>query len=89
MYIVACIRKNGVPQTGLTPVIYGWNVADGSDVLNNVPMVELGVSGIYKYNFTTYKENTNYIFHIDGGSSITDGNERYIVLQKESLLNQI
>jgi hypothetical protein len=86
MYIIACLRDDGVPVTGLAPKLYGWEVATGKDVLNDETMTELGASGIYRYNFSGYDKDLDYAFLIDAGSSIANGNERYQFLTQDSLL---
>lgn len=89
MIITHCFRDSGTPKTGLSPQLVAWDLSDDYVVLNNVIMTELGNSGVYKYDFSDCKDNVDYAFWIDGGSDISDANERYIFKTKESLLNQI
>lgn len=87
--ITACIRNTGTPTTGLTPTISGWNTQTGVNVLNAVAMTELGTSGVYIYQYSGGNQDKNYAFLVDGGETITDGDERYLFFTKGSLLYDI
>lgn len=80
--IVTPFRKDGVPQTGLTPILSGWSLPDRTLVLDEVTMTELGSSGVYKYIFEDARD-LEYSFLADGGISITDDNERKKEFKKE------
>lgn len=75
MYILAHFTQSGTPTTGLTPTLRAFDLGDDSVELSDVAMSEVG-SGFYKYDFTTYSENTDYAFTIDGGSGL-EGGDRY------------
>lgn len=76
MLITSFFTKNSTPKTGLTPTIRIWEVTAGSQMLDVAgdPMVEVG-DGFYKYDFTTYDANKDYVFRTDGGIPQLD--ERY------------
>lgn len=74
----------GFPQTGLTPTIDIWEVSPDSLVVNDAAMTEIG-GGWYKYTYTSYDYEKNYVFTADGGGTLTacdrykyGGNESYV-----------
>ncbi|TFG95454.1 hypothetical protein E4H12_13210 [Candidatus Thorarchaeota archaeon] len=76
MLITSFFTKNSVPKLGLTPTIRIWSVTDVSQtlVVNGDSMLEVG-DGFYKYDFTLYDFNQDYVFRADGGIPQLD--ERY------------
>jgi hypothetical protein len=103
--ITVNFSSNGVPQTGLTPVIDIWELDPllplvNTQVVTNGATVEIG-GGWYRYDFTTYNATKNYIFTVDGGPSLQaceryqhGGNESYVEeisfqVWEESLLNHV
>lgn len=76
-FITTMFTNKGVPATGLSPVIKIWHVTDSGDtlVVNSDPMVEVG-DGFYKYEFTSYDPENNYLFRTDGGATLPIA-ERY------------
>jgi hypothetical protein len=66
----------GVPVTGLTNVRLNiFNATTGTMVIFAGLMTEIG-NGWYKYDFTTYNQNTPYVWSIDGGITLLAG-DRY------------
>lgn len=77
MYISSYFSDNGNPKTLLTPTIDIYRVSDSLLVISAVSMTEIG-SGFYKYNFSSYDNNYDYVIICDGGSSLY-GSERYTI----------
>jgi hypothetical protein len=50
-------------------------------------MAEVG-GGFYKYNFTTYDTDINYLFRVDGGVAL-NGNDRYQAFGNETFKEDI
>lgn len=73
-WIGAYFKESGIPKTGLSPTLMGYDLSDNSVVLNAVAMTETG-SGGYKYWFTNYDNTKNYYFLAD--SVTLTGEERY------------
>lgn len=75
--IASLFTNKGVPALGLTPTINVWEITDSTQTLivNSATMVEVG-DGFYKYIFTTYDPNVDYLFRTDGGS-ILNTSDRY------------
>lgn len=69
--ITSFFTNNGVPATGLTPIIDIWEITDSSQtkIVANDSMIEVE-EGWYKYNFSTYDTETDYIIKVDGGNSL-------------------
>lgn len=76
--------SDGLPTIGLTPTIDIYEITSGVDtlVISSGSVIEIG-NGWYKYVFSSYLPNKNYIFTFDGGSSMFDC-ERYKVGGNES-----
>lgn len=74
--IIAFFRQDGAPKTGLTPTIRIRKLSDGSLVVTDGSMTEVG-DGWYKYVFAGYVIGTEYAIRCDGGSSLSD-TDRYI-----------
>lgn len=70
-------KNNGLPATGLNPIISIWEITETVDSLlvSADAMTEVS-NGFYKYVFTGYDPNKNYFFLADGGASLPDA-ERY------------
>jgi hypothetical protein len=62
--------NNGVPATGLTPAISGYNVSTDGLVFNDT-MTEMP-QGAYKYDFAAYDDSVDYSFIADGGATLAD-----------------
>lgn len=69
-------RDGGLPKTSLTPTIRIRKVSDGSLVVTDATMTEVG-DGWYSYTFATYAVGTEYAIRCDGGSSLTNS-DRYV-----------
>jgi len=75
-YVTAVFTESGSPKTGLSPTVRIIQVSDGTEVVTDGEMDEIG-SGFYKYNFEDAEEDTDYVFICDGGATLNDY-ERYI-----------
>ena len=80
------------PAIGLIPTIdiYELNLVDPSInplVIDNGVLTEIGV-GWYRYDFQTYDQTKNYVYTIDGGSSLVGG-ERWKIGGNESYVEDI
>lgn len=70
---------NGVPETGLSPIITIRDTSDGSVAIDGVAMTEVG-GGAYKYDFTNDTAK-KYSIVIDGGVDTLDS--RYMTAWSE------
>lgn len=61
--------NSGNPATGLTPTIRIRDVADGSLVVTDASMIEVGDGG-YKYVFVDYDSTHEYQIRCDGGAGL-------------------
>lgn len=75
MIIFAFFTNNGVPATGLSPII-DIRTEDGTLVVSGDSMVEVG-GGAYQYDHLTFIGSDNYAYVADGGSSLPNS-ERYV-----------
>jgi hypothetical protein len=75
MWIVAPFTKDGIPQTGLTPLVSIWRVSDNALLVEAQEMFEIG-GGFYKYDWVEYDVKEDYVVCCDGGASLPD-NERH------------
>jgi len=75
MLVSAFFTQNGSPTTGLSPTIRIRDASDGSLVVTDASMTEVG-DGFYKYDFTGYLYSTDYTIRTDGGATLDDS-ERY------------
>lgn len=66
----------GIPKTGLSPVINIREVSTGSLAVDGESMSEVG-GGNYKYTFTDYNEDEDYVILCDQGSGCLIPSERY------------
>lgn len=81
MNIISYFSENGVPKTGLTPSITIREL-DGTIKVNAQNMTEVA-AGFYKYDFTDYDEDEDYLISVDGGSSLSDS-DRYLANTNET-----
>lgn len=80
MKLLAFFTDSGVPATGLFPVIRVITI-DGDVVVNDKLMTEIE-SGFYKYDFTDYDADKDYVIRADGGASLPTV-ERYVYTTNE------
>ena len=90
--ITAFFTKYGVPITGLSPTIVIRELhpsipTNSTIVINGISISEVG-GGWYRYDFTSYDINKNYLFVIDGGNSL-QGGERYQSGGNENMKEEI
>lgn len=77
MFFVAYFKKSSIPATGLTPTISIQDISKSSLEVDGQSMTEVGL-GFYKYNFTDYSNEKDYVFQCDGGATLADS-ERYVL----------
>ena len=84
MYLTAFFTNVGVPSTGLNPTIRIRRISDGTLLVTDAVMTEVG-DGWYRYWFAAYDEDVNYAIRCDGGATLPamerytyGGNENYI-----------
>lgn len=70
MWITTQFTNNGIPATSLNPSISAWRVSD-NNLIEHGNMSHIS-NGLYKYNFSTYDDNVDYIFQADGGETLLD-----------------
>ena len=87
MNILSFFTDNGVPKTGLFPIINVREVLTGILVISGSNMTELG-DGSYYYDYTNYDSEKDYAIVCDGGGSLTDI-ERYKFAGNENYINDI
>ena len=75
MKIIVFFTNNGIPQTGLTPVMDIWKI-DGTHLISNANMTEIG-GGFYYYEFAQYTDSEDYCFRADGGNTLPDRDRYY------------
>tara|TARA_Y100000310_G_C20635276_1_gene790830 strand:- start:193 stop:606 length:414 start_codon:yes stop_codon:yes gene_type:complete len=73
--IISNFTDSGVPKEGLTPTIRIRKVSDGSLVVTDEALTELG-DGSYKYVFSSFDPTIEYSFRVDGTSTLSDS-DRY------------
>jgi hypothetical protein len=78
MLISSFFTRNSAPITGLTPTIRIWQLDPGGDflVVTDAAMTETG-DGFYKYDFTTFDVDEDYVFRTDGGVPQLDERFQY------------
>ncbi len=81
MELLAFFTDKGDPKEGLSPIMRVLTL-DGTIVVNDQAMTEVG-SGFYKYDFTTYDEDINYVIRADGTNTLT-GSDRYVYNSNET-----
>jgi len=84
VYLTAFFTNVGVPSTGLNPTIRIRRISDGTLLVTDAVMTEVG-DGWYRYWFAAYDEDVNYAIRCDGGATLPamerytyGGNENYI-----------
>lgn len=84
MFILSFFTDNGIPAPGLSPVVKIRDVVDGSLLVSESAMTELG-DGFYRFDFVAYDVTGSYAIRSDGGSTLTDsdrfqssGNESFV-----------
>lgn len=78
MKIISNFTENGLPKTGLSPLVYITNITDINAPLEEVTsgaVTEVGY-GYYAYEFAGYTEQNEYIVKMDGSATLSDS-ERY------------
>jgi len=81
MLIISFFTDLGTPKTGLSPTLDVWT-AGGSQVVTTQAMTEIA-GGFYKYDFTTYDEDEDYVMVADGTTTLS-GSERYVYSTNET-----
>lgn len=74
MWLLAFFTQDGMPETGLSPLIKVINVETDAVIINNAAMSETG-DGFYKYDFSAYDPEIDYAIICD--SVTLSGSERY------------
>lgn len=64
---------DGAPATGLSPTITIYNTTDGTTPVSGASMTEVG-GGFYKYSYTEYDYEKDYLANADGGATLTGAN---------------
>ena len=89
--ITAHFTVDSVPQIGLTPIVdirqLGAAPTSSTLVVTAGAMAEIG-GGWYRYDFSTYDPSQDYVFNIDGGMVLSDG-DRYKYGGNESYVEDI
>jgi len=77
--INAFFSNQGIPSTGLVPILRIWQITPISNILiiNSDPMLEIG-DGFYKYEFLAFDPLHSYLFRADGGNALMD-HDRYTI----------
>jgi hypothetical protein len=75
MFVTAFFTSAGVPEPGLTPTLRIRDVSTNALVVTDDSMTEVG-DGWYKYDFTVYDPDTDYVVRCDGGAGLS-GSDRY------------
>ncbi len=81
MNIIVFFTSSGIPKEGLSPIIRILKI-DGTTIVNDEAMTEIS-SGFYKYDFTTYDEDEDYVIRADGTSTLQNS-ERYAYSTNET-----
>ena len=63
--------------TGLSPTVTITDLLDNSTAINSAAMSEIGTIGVYKYEFSAYSANKDYLYTADGGAGLGDERYRY------------
>lgn len=84
MNIIAFFTENGVPRTGLVPVLDVWEL-DGTHVIVLQDMTEVA-GGFYYYDFVAYAPDVDYVIRADGGATLSIL-ERYVESSNEVPIN--
>lgn len=81
--IIAYFSNNGSPATGLSPTVRIRDVSDGSLVVTDAAMTEVG-DGFYKYLFSSYNITKAYVIRADGTATLAN-TDRYVVMSNENV----
>ncbi len=81
MEILAFFTNKGTPETGLSATIDVWKL-DGTQVVTAQAMTEIA-GGFYKYDFTAYDEDIDYVIRGDGSATLS-GSDRYVFSSNET-----
>ncbi len=73
--LTAYFTENGDPKTGLSPTVTAWDVSDSSVDVNAQAMTEIA-GGWYKYEWSSFDLDKDYVARADGGAGQPAG-ERY------------
>lgn len=87
MDILAFFTNQGIPATGLSPIIRIRDVSDGSLLVTDAAMTEVG-DGHYKYDFTTYNAKREYAIRCDGGV-VLPSSERFTFAGNENYFEDV
>jgi len=75
--IVSWFIDDGSPAVDLSPTVDVYDVSDNSKIVDGEAMTQVGL-GFYKYNFTDFNEDKDYLVIADGGVSV-EGWGRYSI----------
>jgi len=81
MLIFSFFTDNGIPKTGLSATINIWK-ADGTQIVTEQNMTEIA-GGFYKYDFTIYDEDEDYLIRADGSNTLSSY-DRYVYSSNET-----
>lgn len=85
--ILSYFSAEGVPSTGLSPTIKIRDVVDGSLLVSESAMSEVG-DGFYRYTFSQYNVTGTYSIRADGGKTL-GASDRFQVAGNESFADDI
>jgi len=68
--------------TGLSVTIDIIDLSDNSVLVNGASMTEVGSRGVYKYDFTGYDPDNDYLYITDAGEDLGDNRYRYMTNEK-------
>lgn len=71
VWLTATWIENNAPVTGLAPTVVALRLSDNSLVLSQT-MTATNLSGSYRYLWTAYDEDEEYLIRADGGSTLID-----------------
>lgn len=76
--IVSYFSNGGVPQGGLSPIIYIFNITTDTMMVSGGSMTPKGIAPclFYDFIFTSYNPEHDYFILVDGGASL-EPYERY------------
>lgn len=74
MWILSFLTENGIPATGLNPLIKVIDVSTGYTIVDNELMMEIG-DGFYRYGFDAFEPSRDYAIICD--SVTLSGSDRY------------
>jgi hypothetical protein len=86
--IVANFTESGSTKTGLSAVVSIWKVSDSTKEVDGAAATEIS-DGFYKYAFTGYEEDTDYVVLFDGSSSLQNYERYHYGFIRNSQLNYV